>query len=228
MPVGPNGAGKTTLLDTIIGAVPASAGGCFVGSSALGGLRDRARCLGYLAGESEPPIEARVDVLLDDAAEYSDAVWTRALEARLGLGDLRGAAVGALSRGERRRVLLFEALAAPKPFLLLDEPTGIFDPLQLLDIIDLLRQTAARGTGLLITVHQMSDAEALASRILVLDEGRVVGLGSMAELRTQAGVAATTARRGRAGCGGSRPRRSSRGRRRSPTWRLSTAAAPGC
>ena len=88
-------------------------------------------------------------------------------------------------------MLLFEALAAPKPFLLLDEPTGVFDPLQLLDIIDLLRQTAARGTGLLITVHQMSDAEALASRILVLDEGRVVGLGSMAELRTQAGVAAS-------------------------------------
>jgi|SRR5438552_3027472 len=190
--VGPNGAGKTTLLDAVIGAVPASGGGCFVGARALGGLRDRARWLGYLAGEAEPPPEVRVDVLMDDAAEdCDDADWTRTLEARLGLADLRGATVGALSRGERRRVLLFEALAARKPFLLLDEPTGVFDPLQLLDIIDLLRQTAARGTGLLITVHQMSDAEALASRILVLNEGRVVSLGSMAELRTQAGTAPT-------------------------------------
>jgi ABC-type multidrug transport system ATPase subunit len=190
--VGPNGAGKTTLLDTVIGAVPANGGGCFVGARAFGGLKDRARWLGYLAGEAEPPPEVRVDVLLDDAAERCDeASWARALEVQLGLRELRGATVGALSRGERRRVLLFEALAARKPFLLLDEPTGVFDPLQLLDIIDLLRQTAARGTGLLMTVHQMSDAEVLASRVLVLNEGRVVSLGSMAELRTQAGVAAS-------------------------------------
>src|SRR6185369_1394893 len=120
-----------------------------------------------------------------------DAAWRRGLERRLGLGDLRDATIGSLSRGERRRVLLFEALAAPKPFLLLDEPTGVFDPLQLLDIIQVLRDTAARGTGLLVTVHQMSDAEALGSRILVLEAGRTVGLGSMADLRTQAGVAAT-------------------------------------
>lgn len=189
--VGPNGAGKTTLLDAVIGAVPVTGGGCFAGTLALEGLRDRARWLGYLAGEAEPPAEARVDILLDAAAEGGDDAWSRSLETRLGLRELRRAAAGTLSRGERRRVLLFEALAAPKPFLLLDEPTGVFDPFQLLDIVDLLRETAARGTGLLVTVHQMSDAEALASRVLVLNAGRVVSLASMAELRSQAGVAVT-------------------------------------
>jgi ABC-type multidrug transport system ATPase subunit len=129
--------------------------------------------------------------LVLDADKRADPSWKRTLEARLGLADLRPAVVGSLSRGERRRVLLFEALTAPKPFLLLDEPTGVFDPLQLLDIVRLLQQTAARDTGLLVTVHQMSDAEALASRILVLDGGRPVALGTMAELRAQARLSST-------------------------------------
>ena len=126
-----------------------------------------------------------------DADKRAEASWKRTLETRLGLADLRRALVGSLSRGERRRVLLFEALAVPKAFLLLDEPTGVFDPLQLLDIVRLLQETAARGAGLLVTVHQMSDAEALASRILVLDAGRAVALGTISELRAQAQVSAT-------------------------------------
>lgn len=185
--VGPNGAGKTTLLEAILGAVPA-AGGCSIQGKPFRGISDRARWLAYLADEAEPPAEVRVGILLDDASARRDADWTRSLEARLGLHGLRAAAVGALSRGERRRVLLFEALASGKPFLLLDEPTGVFDPLQLLEIIALLRETAGRKTGLLVTVHQMSDAEALASRILVLNAGRAIATGTMAELRAHAGV----------------------------------------
>jgi len=185
--VGPNGAGKTTLLEAILGAVPAI-GGCLVHGKPLRGIGDRARWLAYLAGEAEPPAEVRVGALLDDASARGDADWTRSLETRLGLHGLRAATVGTLSRGERRRVLLFEALASGKPFLLLDEPTGVFDPLQLLEIIDLLRETASRKTGLLVTVHQMSDAEALASRILVLNAGRAIATGTMAELRAHAGV----------------------------------------
>jgi ABC-2 type transport system ATP-binding protein len=187
--VGPNGAGKTTLLETIAGALAVKAGQVAVGGRPLGSLAERARWLGHLAGEAEPPFEARVAVVLDGAA--GDRAWKLKMEAELGLADLRRARIGALSRGERRRVLLFETLAGSKPFLLLDEPTSVFDPLQLLGVIALLRDAAARGAGLLVTVHQMSDAEALASRILVLEAGRTVGLGSMAELRAQAGVPAT-------------------------------------
>ena len=186
--VGPNGAGKTTLLEAIVGALPVTAGDIRVGGRALGGLADRARWLGQVSGEAEPPLEARVGLMLDTEAARGDPSWKRTLEASLGLGELRGTVIGSLSRGERRRVLLFEALAAPKPFLLLDEPTGVFDPLQLLGIVELFQQAAARGAGLLVTVHQMSDAEAFATRILVLDAGQTVALGSLVELRTQAGV----------------------------------------
>jgi ABC-type multidrug transport system ATPase subunit len=51
-----------------------------------------------------------------------------------------------LSRGERRRVSSYEALASRKPFLLLDEPTGVFDPLQLIDAVRLFRSASARGS----------------------------------------------------------------------------------
>jgi ABC-type multidrug transport system ATPase subunit len=184
--VGPNGSGKTTLLETIVGGLPASAGQVLVGGRPLRGLGERARWLGYLAAEAEPPLEARVRTLLDGVRP--DIEWNRTLTERLGLRTLRDATIGSLSRGERRRVLLFEALAARNPFLLLDEPTGVFDPLQLLDVVQLLHQAAGQGTGMLVTVHQMSDAEALTSRILVLARGRVVALGAMAELRALAGV----------------------------------------
>ena len=188
--VGPNGAGKTTLLEAIVGALPIAAGDIRVQRQPLGSLANRAQWIGHLSGEAEPALEARVGLVLD-ADKRAEASWKRTLETRLGLADLRRALVGSLSRGERRRVLLFEALAVPKAFLLLDEPTGVFDPLQLLDIVRLLQETAARGAGLLVTVHQMSDAEALASRILVLDAGRAVALGTISELRAQAQVSAT-------------------------------------
>ena len=179
--IGPNGAGKTTLLEAAIGAVPLDAGLVLVGGRQLHGIADRARRLDYLSGEAEPPPEVRVATLLAEAtADTSpDPTWVRSLESRLGLGPLRDVRAGALSRGERRRILLFAVLASGKPFLLLDEPTGVFDPLQLLDVAALFRECAARGSGLLITVHQMSDAEAFATRIVLLSRGRVIAAGTL-------------------------------------------------
>ena len=145
--VGPNGAGKTTLLEAIVGALPIAAGDIQVQRQPLGSLANRAQWIGHLSGEAEPALEARVGLVLD-ADKRGEASWKRTLETRLGLADLRRALVGSLSRGERRRVLLFEALAAPKAFLLLDEPTGVFDPLQLLDIVRLLQETAGPGRRL--------------------------------------------------------------------------------
>ncbi|MEA2697530.1 MAG: type transport system ATP-binding protein [Myxococcales bacterium] len=191
--IGPNGAGKTTLLEAIIGVIPLVAGQVSVGGRRLHGLGDRARWFDYLSGEAEPPSEVRVGDLLapEFVRERIDPISLRSLKARLGLDPLTRVRTGALSRGERRRVLLFQALASGKPFILLDEPTGVFDPLQLLDVTALLRETASRGSGLLITVHQMSDAEAIADRIALLDRGRIIAAGTLAELRERAAVSTT-------------------------------------
>jgi ABC-type multidrug transport system ATPase subunit len=187
--IGPNGAGKTSLLEAAIGALPLSAGDVRVAGRRLAGIRERARWLFFLAGESEPPAEVPVGTLLDHALAAPGANQRLAAEltARLDLARLRRTAAGTLSRGERRRLLLFSALISARPFLLLDEPTGVFDPLQLLDVIALFRECAARSTGLVVTVHQMSDAEALASRVLLLDQGRVLACDNLEGLRAKAG-----------------------------------------
>jgi ABC-type multidrug transport system ATPase subunit len=188
--IGPNGAGKTSLLEAAIGALPLTSGEVRVAGRPLGGISDRARRLFYLAGEAEPPAEVPVGTLLGHAlaAPGADPHLASGLIDRLGLGPLHQAAAGALSRGERRRVLLFAALVSARPFLLLDEPTGVFDPLQLLDVMALFRECAGRGAGLMVTVHQMSDAEGLASRILLLDEGRALACDTLDGLRTLAGL----------------------------------------
>jgi ABC-type multidrug transport system ATPase subunit len=190
--VGPNGAGKTSLLEAVIGALPLSAGEVRIGGRRVWGIRERARWFHFLAGEAEPPAEVPVGTLLEHAmaAPGADRRLGADLLERLGVGALRSAPAGALSRGERRRVLLFAALVSARPFLLLDEPTGVFDPLQLLDVIALFRETAARGAALLATVHQMSDAEALASRVLVLDQGRALACDTLEHLRARAGLSA--------------------------------------
>ena len=197
--IGPNGAGKTTLLETIIGALPMSAGSIRFGGHGLLGLRERSRTLSFLAGEAEPAAEVRVSTLLDHACASAtpgaspDAATRKKLERRLGLAGLGDAPAGALSRGERRRILLFGALISAKPFLLLDEPTGVFDPLQLRELVTLFHERAAAGTGFLVTVHQMSDAEALAGRFLLLCEGRALAYDTLDGLRARAHLPPTVA-----------------------------------
>jgi ABC-type multidrug transport system ATPase subunit len=188
--IGPNGAGKTTLLEAAAGSVPLASGEVLIAGHPPRSFAARARAMGFLLGEAEPPAEARVRTLLDQPG--IDAAWARELEGRLGLTALRGARAGTLSRGERRRLLLFEALAQGKPLLLLDEPTGVFDPLQLVDVVALFHAAAQRGAGLLVTVHQMSDAEALGSRIVILNRGRVVAAGTLDELRDRAALTGTS------------------------------------
>jgi ABC-type multidrug transport system ATPase subunit len=188
--IGPNGAGKTTLLEAAAGSVPLAGGEILIGGHPPRSFAARARAMGFLLGEAEPPAEARVRTLLDQPGV--DAAWARELEGRLGLTALRAARAGTLSRGERRRLLLFEALAQRKPLLLLDEPTGVFDPLQLVDVVALFHAAAQGGAGLLVTVHQMSDAEALGSRIVILNRGRVVAEGTLDELRDRADLTGTS------------------------------------
>jgi ABC-2 type transport system ATP-binding protein len=83
-------------------------------------------------------------------------------------------------------VLLFAALCNQRPVVVLDEPLGVFDPLQLIEVNDVLVERARAGASVLLSVHQMSEAQKLAHRILLLDAGRVLAFGSFEALRAQA------------------------------------------
>ncbi len=185
--IGPNGAGKTSLLEAILGFLPGGGGTVFFHGRPMRTLRERARVFSFLSEDAEPPAELRVETLLQLAAARAAALQPFAdrLEERLGLRGLGRAFAGELSRGEKRRVLLFGALCAPHPVIVLDEPFSVFDPLQMIEVRAVLRERVAAGASVLLSVHQMTAAEQVASRILLLDGGRRVAFGSLAELRTE-------------------------------------------
>lgn len=185
--VGANGAGKTSLIEAMLGLLPTDGGQVRVGNHQARDLPTRARLFSFMPDGAEPPSEVRVDTLLRHAARYGRAApeLSSSLTERLGLLPLRNARAGDLSRGEKRRVSLFTALCSDRPVIALDEPLGAFDPLQLGAVLDLLRERARAGRVLVLSVHQLSDAEKIADRVLILDTGRVLACGTLDELRAR-------------------------------------------
>src|SRR5262249_55022005 len=97
--------------------------------------------------------------------------------------------IGTLSKGERKRVLLALALLTPQPILLLDEPFDGLDLRQTRDVMQLLRDDAASCKALVLSIHQLVDAGRVCDRLVLLSAGRVVGEGTIAELRARASLA---------------------------------------
>lgn len=192
--IGPNGAGKTTLLEAVVGIQRLATGRVSFGGRVLRSLVERARVFSFMPDQAEPPAEVSVAVLLDHAIRYGRPPpgLAEALRQGLGLQPLRRARGGELSRGERRRVALFAALCTARPVIVLDEPLGTFDPLQLLGLREVLRARASAGVSLFLSIHQMSDAEKIADRLLLLRDGRIVAAGTLAELRQAAGLSGGT------------------------------------
>jgi ABC-2 type transport system ATP-binding protein len=99
--------------------------------------------------------------------------------------DLRGLlrqAIGTLSKGQRKRVLLAIGLLTPQPALLIDEPLDGLDLRQARDLAVTLRSHAARGRTLFLSIHQIADAARFCDRFVLLSGGRVCGEGTVPEL----------------------------------------------
>ncbi len=189
--VGPNGVGKTTLLRAIAGfALPAA------GSIALDGApvrrlspRERARAIALVAGDGETPHGMTVREVVSTGRHAHRAWWdwTRgeadrhAVEAALARVELRALAdrpFETLSAGERQRAWLALALAQEAGVVLLDEPTSHLDPRYALEILALLRSVAREPTSAIVVLHDLNEAAAIADRIVVLGDGRVLACGT--------------------------------------------------
>jgi ABC-2 type transport system ATP-binding protein len=187
--LGPNGAGKTTLM-RILSCFLAPTRGTAVlnGCSISENTRAVRRALGYLPEAVPLPPEMRVNEYLDFRAalkEVARAKRRAAVDEAVGvagLGDRRAQIIGTLSRGYRQRVGLADALLARPPILILDEPTVGLDPNQIRDTRALIHDLGRERTVLLST-HILSEVEALAGRIVILDRGRVKAAGTLDELK---------------------------------------------
>ena len=182
--VGPNGAGKTTLLEAIVGLVPSTTTLVASRGTPLRSFAHRAQTFAYMPDDARLPEEVLVHTLLAAVPKSSGAASDHAR--RLGVDALLDRRGGELSRGEAKRVGLALTLSLGRPVVVLDEPFGAFDPLQLDDVLSVVRDCVRSGAAVVVTIHQMSTAERIADRIVLLAEGRAVAAGTVKELRTLA------------------------------------------
>jgi iron complex transport system ATP-binding protein len=193
--LGPNGAGKSTALKCILGLLP------YDGEVTLGGRpaaalepRARARLVAYVPQHSslDAPLPVRDVVAQGRFAHEGDNPFARpssseraAVETALSRTDLQPLAdrtFTTLSYGERRRVLLARALATHAPVLLLDEPTAALDVGHALQLLVTLREIARGGTAVVMVLHQLQEAAAVADQAVLLAAGRTMGKGAVAEV----------------------------------------------
>jgi branched-chain amino acid transport system ATP-binding protein len=206
--IGPNGAGKTTLIHQISGTLRPDAGRILFGGRDITGLPVQRRARlglarsfqitsvvpGFTALENAAlAVQARsgssfrfLRAAASEAALNRDAM--AALD-QLGLAGRAGVPAGALSHGERRQLELAIALAMRPRLLLLDEPLAGAGPEETERLVGILRGLRGRYTILLVE-HDMQAVFALADRISVLAEGRVIATGTAAGIRSDAEVRA--------------------------------------
>jgi ABC-2 type transport system ATP-binding protein len=185
--IGPNGAGKTTLLECIAGLLPTDAGEVRWRGSSVPPARRKER-LFYVPEAILPYPDQRTAEVLTFFRQAHRQPPSRIehLVGALGLEAVLTKPVGALSKGYRRRFLLALGLLVPRPVLLMDEPFDGFDLRQTREVMNLLRNEAADGRTLVLSIHQLGDAQRVCDRLVLLSGGRVTGVGTLAELTASA------------------------------------------
>jgi ABC-2 type transport system ATP-binding protein len=186
--IGPNGAGKTTALRTIAGVLPVQSGEVRVcGFDVARHEEEAKRRLAWVPDDPEPFDALTVLEHLEFTAElYRVADWKGRAEAwlaRLELQEKRAALGGELSRGMRQKLALCCAFLPRPALVLLDEPLSGLDPRGIRAAKGALSELAREGAAVLLSSHQLELVSELASRILILDRGRRVFLGTLEEAR---------------------------------------------
>ena len=176
--LGPNGAGKTTTMRILTGYMPPTAGKAQVaGFDVVDQSLEVRRRVGYMPEtvplypdmtvfeylkfmadlRRVPDVEARVDELLE----------------RLGLIDRAESYISNLSKGMRQRVGLAQALIHNPDVLILDEPTIGLDPVQIIEVRNLIKELGQQHT-ILLSTHILSEAQQVCNRVLIINKGRIV------------------------------------------------------
>jgi ABC-2 type transport system ATP-binding protein len=182
--LGPNGAGKTTLLQLLTGLRRPTSGTVELFG---GDPRDAAsrRRLGCTPQETGLPPTLRVHEVVDFVAGHFDApVPTAELLEQFGLGGLERRQTGGLSGGQKRRLGVAVAFVGRPDLVLLDEPTTGLDVEARHALWDAVRHYHQSGGTVVLTSHYLEEVEALAERVVVMDQGRVRADGTLAQVRS--------------------------------------------
>lgn len=204
--VGHNGAGKTTQIKMMLGLTAPDAGRVRVlGADPAQGPAAR-RALGYLpeSVQFHPGFTARETLGFHARLKGLPAHGHEALLDRVGLSDAADRAVRGYSKGMRQRLGLAQAILGQPRLLLLDEPTSGLDPALRRELYGIVADLAAEGATVLLSSHALTELEGQAARVIVMNRGRLIADGTMAELRRLAGLPSRLRWRG-AALPGARP-----------------------
>ena len=187
--LGPNGAGKTTTVEILEGLKPPTSGDVEV--------------LGLRWETDEKAIRERIGVTLQETrfpdkqtvremvtlfrSFYRDGLEPDEVLTRVSLEGKANAFVEHLSGGQQQRLAVAIALVGDPELLFLDEPTTGLDPQSRRQLWDVIHDLRARGRTTVLTTHYMDEAERLCDRVAIIDHGKIIALGSPAELIARLG-----------------------------------------
>jgi ABC-2 type transport system ATP-binding protein len=187
--LGPNGAGKTTTIRCLLDLIRPDGG-----KTRVLGIDPQANPItvqqrtGYLPGEMElfenMTVERQLRFLNEMRGRKADWGYVRELCTRLGL-DLK-LLIKNLSKGNKQKIGVVQALMHRPELLLLDEPTGGLDPLMQQEVLDLIREARAGGATVFFSSHILSEVEAVTDRVAIIREGKIVEVGETSLLTQRA------------------------------------------
>ena len=189
--LGPNGAGKTTSVKLLLGLARPTSGEAWVLGAPISdpaAHRRARRRIGYLPElfRYQHWLTAREVLRLHCAlADMDRAVWDREVSDALAIVGLDARAddrVGGFSKGMQQRLGLGVALLGRPELVLLDEPTSALDPVGRHDVREIIRALKARGTGVFLNSHLLTEVEQVCDRVAIVDHGRVIAVGTLDEL----------------------------------------------
>ena len=184
--LGPNGAGKSTTIKMLTGQLPPAGGGIEILGMPMPGRREE--------------VQARIGVCFEEKNLYTamsaeenlrffatlfgvEDVDVVGLLERVGLADRRKERVAGYSKGMRQRLMMARALVNQPDVLFLDEPTDGLDPVSARSIRSLVAAEAERGAAVLLTTHDMHEADELSDRVAFINAGRILAMAPPEELK---------------------------------------------
>jgi ABC-2 type transport system ATP-binding protein len=187
--LGPNGAGKTSTMEILEGLLPATSG--------------EVEILGRHWGRDDRAIRERIGVSLQETnladkltvgeivrlfrSFFQQGLTAEVAVAQVALQEKEHTRFGKLSGGQKQRLAIACALVGDPEILFLDEPTTGLDPQSRRQLWDVISGFKAAGRTVILTTHYMDEAERLCDRVAIVDQGRVIALGSPRELISQLG-----------------------------------------
>ncbi|UCG02873.1 MAG: ABC transporter ATP-binding protein [Candidatus Heimdallarchaeota archaeon] len=187
--LGPNGAGKTTTMKILVGLLHYQSGSVKIfGQEVKKAPNEIRNYVGFLP-DAELPQNSSIERFLTLTAKMNNLTGRKNCISevlnKLGLSKLRNRKISNLSRGQKQRVGLANALLTDPPLLILDEPNRGLDPIARMKVLALLKNLAKEGITIFLSSHIIGEIEKIATDIAIIHQGKIIEQGKRSELQGQ-------------------------------------------